>query len=236
MAIINLISGPRNISTALMYSFAQRKNSVVLDEPYYAYYLFDTGLVHPGRDEILASQPTEKEEVTRNIFNLPASTYGDVFIKNMSKHLEVVGNFPFEKCMNVFLIRNPRQIISSFAQVIETPTMHDIGIEYQYQLFEQLKEGSVVMDAGLVLENPEVILKKLCAKLNIEYESSMLHWPAGPKPFDGVWAPHWYSNVHRSTGFARQSTSERLLPEHLTLLAERADVFYKKLLPFAIQP
>lgn len=28
----------------------------------------------------------------------------------------------------------------------------------------------------------------------------MLSWPAGPKPYDGVWAPWWYAGSHKSTG------------------------------------
>ena len=51
-------SGPRNISTAMMRAWENRPDTVVVDEPLYAEYLARTGLDHPGRDEVLAAQPT----------------------------------------------------------------------------------------------------------------------------------------------------------------------------------
>jgi zinc protease len=37
--------------------------------------------------------------------------------------------------------------------------------------------------------------------LGLSFTRAMLHGPAGGNPADGVWAPHWYGAVHRSTGF-----------------------------------
>jgi len=219
-----------------MYSFAQRSDTIVFDEPFYAVYFLKTGITHPGRDEVLQHQPHNEVEVLKNVFEEQLKPVS--FIKNMAHHLEVLDSFPLDRCDNIFLIRNPKQIIASYAQVIEKPTMRDIGIEYQYNLFENLRSiGSnpIVLDSGLLLENPEVVLKKLCGALEIPFQSNMLHWKAGPKQYDGVWAPYWYANVHKSTGFEKQPTSERPLPEKLSPLNEEARKYYEKLLPFALQ-
>ena len=48
---ICLWSCPRNVSTALMYSFAQRRDTKVFDEPLYAHYLSESKANHPGREE-----------------------------------------------------------------------------------------------------------------------------------------------------------------------------------------
>ncbi len=40
---IHVWSGPRNVSTALMYSFAQRADTRVVDDPRYAHYLRVSG-------------------------------------------------------------------------------------------------------------------------------------------------------------------------------------------------
>ena len=48
-------SGPRNLSTAMMYSFAARRDCAIWDEPFYGAYLRKTGLSHPMREEILDS-------------------------------------------------------------------------------------------------------------------------------------------------------------------------------------
>lgn len=234
--IINSISGPRNISTALMYSFAQRPDTTVVDEPFYAYYLHETGIVHPGKEDVLKSQSRSQYVVRSELEKMKA---GILFIKNMAHHMAVMDQSFVDGVTHLFLIRNPRQIISSYANVIETPTLKDIGIEYQYDLFTRLlAQGRhpVVLDTGLLLANPASVLEQACERLEIPFFRDMLSWPSGPKPYDGVWAPHWYANVHRSTGFERQATSDRPLPPGLHDLNEQAQFYYQALAPFALRP
>ena len=234
--VINSISGPRNISTALMYSFAQRPDTVVVDEPFYAYYLHETGIVHPGRDEVLKSQPRSQYAVRTQLQTLSGDI---VFLKNMAHHMAVMDQSFVDTVTNLFLIRNPKQILASYANVIETPTLKDIGIAYQHELFTRLlSQGRhpVVLDTGLLLIDPESVMKQTCERLGIPFLREMLSWQAGPKAYDGVWAPHWYANVHRSTGFERQATSDRPLPPALHDLNEQAQFYYEALAPFALRP
>ena len=56
---IAMWSGPRTVSTALMRAWENRPDTAVTDEPLYAFYLDRTGLDHPGRDAVIASQPTD---------------------------------------------------------------------------------------------------------------------------------------------------------------------------------
>jgi hypothetical protein len=236
MTCLNLISSPRNISTALMYSFAQRPDTQVLDEPFYAHYLLTSHADHPAKDEVIRNQPGRVEDVIQQIHALPAPV---VFIKNMSHHVEAMDESFLEIVENIFFIRNPLQVIASYAQVIEKPVMRDIGMEYQYHLFQRLLSKGhdpVVLDSGLLLQNPESVLTQLCERVGIPFYRAMLQWPAGPKPYDGVWAPYWYSNVHRSTGFEKQATSSRPLPPELLDLYRQANFFYEKLLPFSLKP
>lgn len=219
-----------------MYSFAQRTDTAVSDEPFYAVYLSKTNADHPGKAEVLNVQSGDEEKVKADIFrehNKPV-----YFIKNMAHHIEVMSDRGFlSACNNIFLIRNPKQLIASYAQVIARPVMRDIGIEYEWKLFNELNDRkSIVLDSGLLLENPESVLKQLCERSGLAFENQMLYWQPGPKPYDGIWAPHWYSNVHQSSGFEKQSTSERPLPDHLRPLAEEADQYYQKLLQHAIRP
>jgi hypothetical protein len=234
---LNLISGPRNISTALMYSFAQRPDTIVLDEPFYAVYLSRSGVDHPGKEYVLAAQSADEQVVSGEIFKEWPRPI--VFIKNMAHHIEVMENKLLDHATNIFLIRNPEQIIASYAEVIEQPIMRDIGIQYQFELFEQLRrEGKdpIVIDSGLVVDSPTAVLTALCRRLRIEFMPEMLSWSAGPKPYDGVWASYWYTNVHRSTGFEKQATSSRPMPASLLPLCERARFYYEKLVEFAVRP
>lgn len=232
--IINLISGPRNVSTALMYSFAQRTDTRVWDEPFYAVYLHKSGAPHPAADVVMRTLPNDENKVRSAILSADEPVQ---FLKNMAHHMELLDNALFAPAKNIFLIRDPRQILASYAEVIATPVMRDIGIAYQYNLFSRLKEDGMdplVLDAGALLENPGGLLKVLCERCELNYEQRMEHWPPGPKPYDGVWARHWYANVHSTTGFQKQTTSSRALPHHLDDLLSEARSIYEKLLPFSL--
>ena len=230
---INLISGPRNISTALMYSFANRADTVVVDEPMYAYYLSRVDIDHPGQEEILKSLPNDIETVLSQYF-FQAIEESYLFIKGMAHHYEGLEDLSFlADFKNVFLIREPRQLIASFAQVIEQPTIRDIGLKHEYELYSYLVEQQdhepIVINSGEILKDPERLLMILCDRLDLPFDRGMLHWPAGPKPFDGIWAPYWYENVWKSTGFRKQETSNRPFPQHLLPLLEEASYYYDQL-------
>jgi hypothetical protein len=219
-----------------MYSFAQRTDTTVFDEPFYALYLSKSDAIHPGKAEVLKAQASDEALVKKLIISDHHKPV--LFIKNMAHHMEVMKKPFIDNAINIFLIRDPKQIISSYAQVIEKPIMRDIGIEYQYKLFEQLTRNNddpVVLDSGWLLKNPRAVIEKLCHRCAIGFQPSMLTWEAGPKPYDGVWSAHWYKNVHQSTGFKMQLTSNRALPPHLRELHQQARGYYEKLLPFSIK-
>ncbi len=67
MKAISLWSGPRNVSTALMYSFARRGDTRVVDEPLYGHFLHVTGTTHTGRDAVLAAANCDGNAVMRNL-------------------------------------------------------------------------------------------------------------------------------------------------------------------------
>src|SRR3954466_9864075 len=225
---ICLWSSPRNLSTALMYSFAQRADTIAMDEPLYAHYLRLTNADHPGKEEVLQSQEQDGAKVIAQIvdgeYEKPI-----VFFKQMTHHLLDVDTNFLSKTLNIIYIRDPRQIISSYAQVRKEVIMEDIGIAAQWQLYQTLqnnKYSCIVLDSSELLNNPRKVLNELCNALEIPFDSAMLHWPAGPKKEDGVWSKYWYANVHQSTGFEKQPTSNRPLPEYLVPLYKECKVYY----------
>ncbi len=229
---INLISGPRNISTALMYSFANRRDTEVIDEPMYAYYLNHTGITyHPMTEEILSALPHSMEEVKRDcIFNPVESDI--YFIKGMAHHYEDVMLDFLADLTNVFLIRDPYQLIASFAQVIDDPTMKDIGLKREWEICKYLIDQGIepiVIDSNDTLSDPKKMLTRLCSRIGITFDDDMLSWSAGPIEQDGVWAAHWYKNVWASTGFQKQKTSTRVLPSKLEDLYQDSVGYYKLL-------
>ncbi len=232
MKVINLISGPRNLSTALMYSFAQREDITVLDEPFYGYYLKNASLEneHPSQQEILRTMELKEEKVVEGINLLSQKQH--VFVKGMAHHYLTDSPEFILNWENVILIRHPKKLIASFSKVIHTPTLNDIGIKKASELFLFLKKNGktpLVIDSDELLKNAETYLQKMCDSLHIPYSEKMLSWKKGGIPEDGVWAKHWYKNVHDSEGFAVQKSSSQPLPEHLETLLKEALPYYETL-------
>ena len=210
-------SGPRNISTAMMRAWENRPDTVVDDEPFYAAYLARTGLDHPGREEVLAAQPTDPDQV---VARLLAEDQAPVhYSKQMTHHL--ADDMPLDwtrPLRNVLLIRDPAEVVASYVRSRETCEPADIGVLQQVRLLEVLDQSPdgrpPVIDAGDFLRDPETHLRWWCDWLGLEFTDRMLHWPAGPRESDGVWAPHWYDAVLRSTGFEPWRPREISLDEH----------------------
>jgi hypothetical protein len=194
-------SGPRTVSTAMMRAWENRPDTVVFDEPLYAFYLSSTGLDHPGRDDVIASQPTSWEAVLSSLAGdplPPGATIG--YAKHMTHHvLPSVDLAAFAPFRHAFLIRDPRSLLASYARVRSAPTLSDLGLRQQAWLFEEF--GGPVIDSADLLAAPEAGLRGLCAALGVPFSTAMLSWPAGVRDTDGVWAPYWYDSVWRSTGF-----------------------------------
>ena len=195
---IAMWSGPRNLSTAMMYSFGARNDFAVMDEPFYAPYLAESGITHPMTDEILRAHETDPARVADSCRD---GGTPHLYMKHMPHHM--LPGFPMdwaEDCVNVHLIRHPARVIASYAAKREAPTLEDIGFVQQTQVYNQL--GGIVIDSTDIRAQPEVMLRALCAAIDLPFYPAMLHWAAGPRPEDGIWAQHWYGAVHQSTGFA----------------------------------
>lgn len=233
---INLWSGPRNVSTALMYAFAQRSDTRVVDEPLYAHYLRVTQAPHPVREEVIAAMQNDGAKVIQTVILGPCDR-PVLFLKQMAHHLVDISWDFLALTTNVLLIRDPQQMLPSLAQNLHQPTLRDTGLALQSELYQHLcavGQRPPVLDAKQLLLNPRGVLNRLCDAIGIPFEEEMLHWPAGPRPEDGVWARHWYQNVHRSTGFEPYREKSEPFPPHLQPLLEACQPHYARLAAVAI--
>jgi hypothetical protein len=226
---IAMWSGPRNLSTASMRAWGNRRDTVVVDEPLYAYYLASTGIDHPGRDEVIAAQPTDWRAVVRTLTEDPLPEPATVqYQKHMTHHvLPEVDLGTLTPLRHAFLIRDPRRVLASYARVREEPTLADLGLPQQVGIHRRF--GGPVVDADDLLRDPEATLRGLCAALGVPFDPAMLSWPAGPRDTDGVWAPHWYASVEASTGFGPYRDASAHLPGHLEPLAALCRPYYDEL-------
>ena len=235
---ICLWSGPRNVSTALMYSFAQLADVRVVDEPLYGHYLRVTGAQHPGRNDVLQAQDCDGNAVMLALLERQAQNPSHrLFVKHMAHHLvDLDRRFLSETC-NIFLLRDPKEMLPSLTIQLPHAGLADTSLKQQWMLFEQLRDSGqdpAVLDSRELLLDPEGVLRQLCARIGVPFSERMLSWKPGARPEDGVWAPHWYAAVHESTGFAPYKPKSGF-PEPLLPLLEECAPWYDKLFTYAIR-
>lgn len=214
-----------------MYAFAQRTDTQVVDEPLYGHYLRVTGADHPGADEVVKAMETDGAEVVRRTILGPADR-PVLFLKHMAHHLVDLDLDFLRHTVNVLLIRDPHEMLPSLARQIPNPTLRDTGLAVQVDLLNRLEtlgQSPPVLEARTLLLDPPGVLRDLCARIGLDFDPSMLNWPAGPNPADGVWARYWYHNVHRSTGFQPYRPKTDPFPDHLHPLLDLCRPYYETL-------
>jgi hypothetical protein len=237
-AIIAMWSGPRNLSTALMRSFAQRADTICWDEPFYAAYLAATGIDHPMREEVIAAGIIDPLEVARRCATSPRD--GRIhYQKHMTHHMIAAFTLDWvDGVTNAFLIRAPERVLASYVRKREEVSAAEIGLARQRQLFDRAADrtGSPppVIDSQDIRAKPEAALRALCGALEIGFDPAMLSWPKGPHRSDGIWAPHWYDAIWNSTGFAPPEGDQPGLPDELARIADAVRPDYEFLRAFRL--
>lgn len=225
---IAMWSGPRNLSTAMMYAFANRADFAVWDEPFYGAYLKATGIDHPMRDVVMAAHETDAAVVAAACAGRPPEGRPNWYMKHMTFHMRPGFDLAWAAdCVNIHLLRHPARVIASYAEKRANFTFEDIGFRQQVEIFERFP-GPVV-DSFETRQNPKRVLRTLCAQIGLPWDPAMLSWPAGPRDFDGAWAPHWYGAVHKSTGFAGTEGPLPKLTGEAARLLDQAMPFYEQM-------
>lgn len=231
---IAMWSGPRNISTAMMRSWGNRPDTFVTDEPFYAHYLKQTGVAHPGAEEVIAAHETDWRKVAAWLTGPVPERRTIWYQKHMTHHmLPGVSRDWFGPMRHAFLIRDPREMLASLLKKHPSATLPETGLPQQLEIFERVRRQSgrtpPVVDAKDVLNDPRGVLTKLCAALEVEFHESMLSWPAGRRTTDGVWARYWYESVEQSTGFEPYRERAVTLPPGTEALARECERLYRML-------
>ena len=131
-------------------------------------------------------------------------------------------------------------MLASYLRSRPHATAEDIGVPQESALYDEISKRTgttpPVIDADEFLKRPEAHLRALCDRLGIDFTPRMLTWPPGPRASDGVWAPHWYDAVLKSTAFepwrARdhdvspryRTLIEQCMPHYEALFARRLSV------------
>lgn len=233
---IAMWSGPRNISTAMMRSFENRSDTVVIDEPFYAFYLVATGIDHPMREAVISNQETNWRLIVSTLTE-QSRNEAIFYQKHMTHHMLPELDLGWtNNVSNCFLIRDPEYVVASYARKRESVTEQDIGIRRQFDLYQEISDitgqSIPVIDARQFLLAPEAHLRLLCAEFKIPFTSDMLSWPRGPRSSDGVWASHWYENVEQSTCFEPFRRPVIDLTTEQRSVADKAQPYYEQLLRF----
>ena len=232
-------SGPRNISTALMRSWSSRKDTVVIDEPFYAYYLKKTKLKHPMHTEIMKIYSTDKNFLIKYLTSANPQNSKIWYQKHMAHHILNFDKLDFLLLMeNTFLIRHPRKVISSYAKKNELISENDLGYKHQEKLINYLsanKKEFTIIDADKLLQNPTSMIKNWCEKINIKFDTRMLKWKNGYHQYDGIWAKHWYDSVIKTKTFQKkQSKTIDPIAEKYREIYDKSIKIYDKMLGMSL--
>ena len=232
-------SGPRNISTALMRSWSSRNDTFVSDEPFYAYYLKETRLNHPMAEEIIDYYPNTYNQIVKSLNEKIPESKKIWYQKHMAHHLIHFKNIDWIKNFhNCFLIRHPKDVITSYIRKNELNHIDELGYPQQWKLIEHLRENkkdTIVIDSSILLENPKKILNEWCKNLNIEFNEKMLSWRKGHYSTDGIWWKHWYNNVINTTQFELLDKKSNTIPNRYQDIYDEALDYYEKLYYFVVQ-
>jgi hypothetical protein len=205
--IIACWSGPRNISTALMRSWSSRKDTFVIDEPFYAYYLKKTQKNHPMKEQIINHYSSNYKEVVNYLTHKAPNQKSIWYQKHMAHHLIDLSEINWiKKCQNCILLRHPKEVISSYIVKNNLQKVEELGYPQQYEIAKFLKKSNKrfrVIDSEDLLKNPSKVLSDWCESINIDFDKSMLQWEKGHHQNDGIWWKHWYDNVINTTGFQK---------------------------------
>jgi hypothetical protein len=217
-----------------MRSWGNRPDTFVCDEPLYAHYLLQTGTPHPGADEVIRHHETDWRKVVAWLTGPVPEGKTIFYQKHMTHHLlpEIERGW-LDQLENVFLIREPREVLASLIRVAPQSGLADTGLPQQLEIFSLIRRRTgrvpLVLDSRDVLENPERLLRLLCTALGLEFHDAMLSWPAGPRATDGVWARHWYDAVLKSTAFQPYRPRRDTIPVHLADVLSQAEALYEEL-------
>ena len=233
-------SGPRNISTAMMRAWGNRDDTVVVDEPFYAYYLRATGKQHPDAAEVIAAGETDWRKVVAQVTGPIPNGKRIFFQKQMTHHLlPEIDREWLGKVTSCFLIRDPREVINSYIKKREDPALEDLGFVQQAEIFDFVRTRTdalrPVVDAKDVLENPERTLRLLCEAIGVDFSQAMLSWPPGLRDTDGIWARHWYGEVAKTNSFQPYRSTNFQVPERFREIYERCRECYERLCAYRLR-
>lgn len=235
---ISLWSGPRNCSTALMYSFGSREDTEIVDEPLFAHYLLESGAQRPSREEVVKTMEADALALVQQIQRPPAQG-AHKFFKHMACHLRGFAPEIFAEDVHLILVRHPSRVLNSYSAHIEHPTLEDLGYAWQLSWFKRCEQEGwpvAVLDSDAIVAQPETSLKKICEFLGLGWDPEMLRWPAGGRAEDGVWARFWYDKIHKSTGWepaslaALPAVAGHLREVHATCLPFYAELIESSLI------
>jgi hypothetical protein len=204
-------SCPRSLSTALLRSWSQRRDTTAIDEPFYGAWLREQPEVHPNAAALLRSLDTDRFQVAQTLRK--GSPTELQYEKQIAQHVTV----PFVKrqmpdVRHAFLIRHPARQLNSLARVLGDFPLELSGWPMLEELHAFFGGGAPILDADDLGRDPARALRSLCHALSVPYDDAMLTWPEGKHEAEGAWAASWYESVQASKGFTPPGPLPEIAP------------------------
>ncbi len=190
--VIHLWCGPRSLSTCTMYSFAQRPDTKVVDEPLYAHWLHKNPQIYrPYLKEMSEKQNKDGNAVLKELLQFKEKKV--LFLKQIARQYlpDLDDSLLFTaNSKHVFMLRDPLEMIFAWNKVSdvhqEECSLDTLSLPLLTSLYSKIRRNTgtepIVVDSNLLASHPRETLTELCLSLNIPFYEEMLSWPVGPKP------------------------------------------------------
>jgi len=228
--LLILWSAPRSRSTAFFRMMAERGDFTMAHGPF-------SYLAELGHADVAGRRLASARGLIAALRSLAGGT--QVFVKETTgmPYPEVIADQQFlaSDAQHTFLIRHPRETISSYYALEPDAGLHKIGFESQYEIFAEVprltRQEPVVVDSGDLITHPAATIRAYCERIGIVFRPEALTWAPSDRP---EWEPsrRWHADVAASGGFTALPTRPSIDIDSHPVLSRYLDYhlpFYEEL-------
>jgi Sulfotransferase domain len=237
--VIAMWAHSRSASTAFLRMMIERGDVTVVHEPLLA--LTQEGRVVLPKPDGGTLEARSEPELLACLAELSATR--PVFVKEVVDYrYAYLFDHPDEIAWmtHTFLVRDPRQAISSHYAVKPTVTCPEIGYERLHELFELTWSVTgrkpLVIRAERLLGEPAAVVEEYCSAVGLPFLPQALSWEPGDRP---EWRRHrgWHLDTISSAGFSAGQKVYAVTVDNNAVLKSFYDhhyPFYRRIVQHAI--
>nr|ABY83169.1 Azi31 [Streptomyces sahachiroi]BFD88294.1 hypothetical protein StreXyl84_76950 [Streptomyces sp. Xyl84] len=223
-SLLALWSAPRSRSTVFFRMMVERQDVLALHEPF-------CNIANDGSTVIDGRVVHSTDTLTDTLIGLAAQR--TVFFKDTTDcfYDSVFARPDFLKSgHHAFLLRNPKEIIPSYAAIKPDMACHEVGIAYLHRIHQAVLDAggsAVILDSDDFVDHPEATVRQYCATVGLPFRADALQWQPGQRP-EWSQSARWHTDVSATSTIRRRERTYDRTTDNDPLLQR----FYEHHIPF----